>query len=181
LHDIDAEAVLAVGRTGSGKSTLTLALLRAILVEGSVYYDGVKTSSVSLATLRSKITIIPQVVRFVAARCKASLAHALQPELVNGTIRHNLDMFEEHDDGTLNDALHSSGLFLLQEKLENRGLNLDTQVAAGGANLSIGQRQVLGEARSVCCCSPLIAFSTGSCDCTTEQTHHSRRGDFCHR
>jgi hypothetical protein len=160
---------------------LTLALLRAILTEGSVYYDGVGTSSVDLATLRSKITIIPQVVRFVAVCCEASLAYALQPELINGTIRHNLDMFEEHDDATLNDALHSSGLFLLQEQLSNRGLNLDTQVAAGGANLSIGQRQVLGETRRVCCCFLLIAFSTRSCDCTTEQTHHSRRSNFCHR
>jgi ABC-type multidrug transport system fused ATPase/permease subunit len=51
-----------VGRTGSGKSTLTLALLRAIVNEGSVYYDGVKMSSINLDELRSKVTVIPQVV-----------------------------------------------------------------------------------------------------------------------
>jgi ABC-type multidrug transport system fused ATPase/permease subunit len=51
-----------VGRTGSGKSTLTLSLLRCIFTEGEVYYDGVPTSSLNLDALRSKITIIPQVV-----------------------------------------------------------------------------------------------------------------------
>ena len=52
-----------VGRTGSGKSSLTLALLRLILTEGKVYYDGIATDSVNLDALRSHVTIIPQVVR----------------------------------------------------------------------------------------------------------------------
>jgi ABC-type multidrug transport system fused ATPase/permease subunit len=52
----------SVGRTGSGKSTLTLALLRAILVEGDIYYDGVPISSLNLDALRTNITIIPQMV-----------------------------------------------------------------------------------------------------------------------
>lgn len=51
-----------VGRTGSGKSSLTLALLRLIFTEGKVYYDGFATDSVNLDALRSHITIIPQVV-----------------------------------------------------------------------------------------------------------------------
>ena len=55
--------VRTVGRTGSGKSSLTLALLRLILTEGKVYYDGIATDSVNLDALRSHVTIIPQVVR----------------------------------------------------------------------------------------------------------------------
>ena len=51
----------AVGRTGSGKSTLTLALLRCIVTEGTVYYDGIATNTINLDALRSNITIIPQV------------------------------------------------------------------------------------------------------------------------
>ncbi len=51
-----------VGRTGSGKSTLTLALLRCIYTEGTVWYDGIPTHTVNLDALRSNITIIPQVV-----------------------------------------------------------------------------------------------------------------------
>ena len=54
---------LTVGRTGSGKSTLTLAILRCIYTEGTVTYDGVATNQVNLDALRSNITIIPQSVR----------------------------------------------------------------------------------------------------------------------
>ena len=53
---------MTVGRTGSGKSSLTLSLLRCIYTEGSMYYDGVPTHSLNLDALRSNITIIPQVV-----------------------------------------------------------------------------------------------------------------------
>jgi ABC-type multidrug transport system fused ATPase/permease subunit len=51
-----------VGRTGSGKSTLTLALLRCIYTEGKVIYDGMHTDALNLDALRSNVTIIPQVV-----------------------------------------------------------------------------------------------------------------------
>lgn len=57
------ERVGIVGRTGSGKSSLTLSLLRAIPIEGHLFYDGVDTvGAVNLDALRSNITIIPQVV-----------------------------------------------------------------------------------------------------------------------
>ena len=61
IHDAKSSGL--VGRTGSGKSTLTLALLRCIYTEGKVYYDGLPTDSMNLDALRSNITIIPQVVR----------------------------------------------------------------------------------------------------------------------
>ena len=51
-----------VGRTGSGKSTLTLALLRCISTEGTVMYDGIPVDTLNLDTLRSNITIIHQIV-----------------------------------------------------------------------------------------------------------------------
>lgn len=51
-----------VGRTGAGKSSLTLALLRCIYTEGKVTYDGIPTQDISLDALRSNITIIPQMV-----------------------------------------------------------------------------------------------------------------------
>jgi ABC-type multidrug transport system fused ATPase/permease subunit len=68
LHDLSftvksGERVGIVGRTGSGKSSLTLSLLRCIFTEGKVYYDGIETGSINLDVLRSNITIIPQVVR----------------------------------------------------------------------------------------------------------------------
>ncbi|KAH7906177.1 ABC transporter type 1, transmembrane domain-containing protein, partial [Hygrophoropsis aurantiaca] len=84
LHDLSfhiasGERIGIVGRTGSGKSSLTLSLLRCIFTEGNVYYDGVPTSSINLEILRSNITIIPQV-----------------PELLTGTLRQNLDPFDQH-------------------------------------------------------------------------------------
>ncbi|KZS96561.1 P-loop containing nucleoside triphosphate hydrolase protein [Sistotremastrum niveocremeum HHB9708] len=73
-----------VGRTGAGKSSIALALLRAIPTTGSVRYDEIETSKLNLDVLRSNITIIPQ-----------------HPELLVGTIRENLDPFGEHEDAAL--------------------------------------------------------------------------------
>ncbi|KAG8764714.1 hypothetical protein FRC12_007931 [Ceratobasidium sp. 428] len=131
------ERVGVVGRTGSGKSSLTLALLRMIPIEGTIYYDGIPTRALNLDALRSNITIIPQ-----------------QPELISGTIRQNLDPFDEHDDAVLYAALRSAGLGSLQNEDEGEGeegnrINLDSGVSAGGANFSLGQRQIIALARAV--------------------------------
>jgi ABC-type multidrug transport system fused ATPase/permease subunit len=66
-----------------------------------------------------------------------------------GTLRRNLDPFEQHGDAILNDALHAAGLFSLQEGLEEAPLTLDSNIASGGGNLSVGQRQVLALARAI--------------------------------
>jgi ABC-type multidrug transport system fused ATPase/permease subunit len=174
-----SHARVTVGRTGSGKSTLTLALLHAIITEGSVYYDGVKTSSVNLEELRSKVTVIPQVVRNVLS-IHAKTHSLTQPELLNGTLRHTLDMFGEHNDVVLNSALQAAGLFALQDNLGERGLNLDSQIAAGGANLSIGQRQVIGAWELVWLKPILTGSSARASDCSTEQARHTRRSNIRH-
>jgi ABC-type multidrug transport system fused ATPase/permease subunit len=62
LHDItleikSGERIGVVGRTGSGKSSLTLALLRLIPTKGAVMYDGIVTENINLNALRAKITI----------------------------------------------------------------------------------------------------------------------------
>ncbi|PWN18685.1 hypothetical protein BCV69DRAFT_291227 [Microstroma glucosiphilum] len=87
LHGIDftiqpGEKVGIVGRTGSGKSTTALAFFRFVdFDKGSIHIDGVDISSIGLYDLRSKITIIPQ-----------------NSVLFSGTIRNNLDPFDEHTD-----------------------------------------------------------------------------------
>lgn len=136
LHNVSfevasGERIGVVGRTGSGKSSLMLSLLRCIVVDGDVYYDGINTKHVNLDSLRSTITIIPQM-----------------PELLSGTLRRNLDPFEQHDDATLNAALRASGLFSLQTGDDNK-LTLDSQISSGGSNLSVGQRQILALARAM--------------------------------
>ncbi|KAL0565313.1 hypothetical protein V5O48_016710 [Marasmius crinis-equi] len=126
------ERIGVVGRTGSGKSSLMLSLLRCILTEGEVYYDGLPTSKLNLEDLRSNITIIPQM-----------------PELISGSVRENLDPFGQHDDATLNDALRASGLFSLQHEGDQDRITLESAIASGGNNLSVGQRQILALARAI--------------------------------
>ncbi|KAF5317788.1 hypothetical protein D9619_012656 [Psilocybe cf. subviscida] len=126
------ERIGVVGRTGSGKSSLTLSLLRCILTEGEIYLDGLLISSINLDALRSNVTIIPQM-----------------PELLSGTLRQNLDPFGQHDDAVLNDALRSAGLFTLQEEEGEADLSLDSKIAGGGSNLSVGQRQIIAIARAM--------------------------------
>ncbi|CAE6467389.1 unnamed protein product [Rhizoctonia solani] len=126
------ERIGIVGRTGSGKSSLTLSLLRMIPTEGNIYYDGIPTHAINLDALRTNITIIPQ-----------------QPELMSGTVRQNLDPFDEHDDAFLNAALHSAGLDSIQPEDTQDRIGLDTGVSASGSNFSLGQRQILALARAI--------------------------------
>ncbi|KAJ7825733.1 P-loop containing nucleoside triphosphate hydrolase protein [Mycena olivaceomarginata] len=93
FHIKSGERVGVVGRTGSGKSSLTLSLLRCIPTQGSVKYDGRETSTLNLDALRSSITIIPQ------------------PELLSGSLRANLDPFGQYGDGriTLDSTISTGG------------------------------------------------------------------------
>ncbi|EED80206.1 predicted protein [Postia placenta Mad-698-R] len=176
LHEISfelksGERVGVVGRTGSGKSTLTLALLRCVITEGQVYYDGLSTEKINLDALRSHITIIPQVVNFVHFYGRMlSHSHCIQPELLSGTLRQNLDPFEEFDDAALNDALRSAGLFSLQKDMDEGQITLDTQIANGGNNLSFGQKQILALARAIVRQSKLLILdeATSAIDYETD-------------
>jgi ABC-type multidrug transport system fused ATPase/permease subunit len=158
FHIKSGERVGIVGRTGSGKSSLTLSLLRCIFTEGNVYYDGIPTSGINLNALRSNVTIIPQI-----------------PELLSGTLRQNLDLFDQHDDAVLYDALRAAGLFSVQDESEEARLTLDSVIASGGGNLSVGQRQILALARAMVRGSKLLILdeATSAIDYRTDSAIQS--------
>lgn len=152
------ERIGIVGRTGSGKSTLGMAMLRLLVQDGGhIYVNGRDISQTNLHTLRSNITIIPQ-----------------DPVLFSGTMRSNLDPFDEHDDATLNACLHSVGLLnTVAESDDGDGMRvtLDSRVANGGSNFSQGQRQLIAMARAQVRRSKIIILdeATASVDNKTDE------------
>ncbi|XP_029825767.2 multidrug resistance-associated protein 1 [Ixodes scapularis] len=124
------EKVGVVGRTGAGKSSLMLSLFRIVEpAKGTIFIDGVDVTKIGLHDLRSKLTIIPQ-----------------DPILFSGTLRTNLDPFGEKSDTELWSALELSHLKAFVSGLDK---GLEYQVAEGGENLSVGQRQLVCLARAL--------------------------------
>ncbi|XP_037884223.1 multidrug resistance-associated protein 1 isoform X16 [Glossina fuscipes] len=124
------EKVGIVGRTGAGKSSLTLSLFRIIEAAGGrILIDDVDISTLGLHTLRSRLTIIPQ-----------------DPVLFSGSLRINLDPFEVKKDEEIWKALELSHLKVFVKTLP-AGLN--HEISEGGENLSVGQRQLVCLARAL--------------------------------
>ncbi|KAM3726825.1 Multidrug resistance-associated protein [Dirofilaria immitis] len=125
-----AEKIGIVGRTGAGKSSLTLALFRIIEADsGRILIDGEDISKISLDNLRSKLTIVPQ-----------------DPVVFSGTLRMNLDPFGHFDDAVLWNALRTAHLDSLVHSFPSK---LEHKLSEGGENISVGQRQLLCLARAV--------------------------------
>ncbi len=86
--------------------------------------------------------------------------------MLSGSLRYNLDPFDQYDDATLNNALHAAGLFALQAETDEGRITLDTKIASGGGNLSVGQRQIFALARAIIRGSKLFILDEGASICS---------------
>ncbi|KAI9221227.1 P-loop containing nucleoside triphosphate hydrolase protein [Blastocladiella britannica] len=125
----DSEKIGIVGRTGAGKSTLMHAIFRTYNYTGTMFLDGIDTSTLQVEELRKRMSIIPQ-----------------EPFLFKGTLRFNLDPFGDYTDADVWTALDRVELKLAVEQFDGK---LDAPVEDGGANFSVGQRQLLCLGRSL--------------------------------
>ena len=140
------------GRTGSGKSSMMLALCRLNeICQGNVLIDGINTNEISLKQLRKSIGVIPQT-----------------PSLFAGTLRYNIDPTGvTYSDSDMEDALSSVGMRVHLDRQD--GLNMI--VEENGRNLSVGEKQCVSLARALLSKSPLYVLdeATANIDRVTDE------------
>ena len=146
------EKIGIVGRTGSGKSTITLCLFRILeAINGKILIDDIDISLLGLDKLRKNLTIIPQ-----------------DPSLMEGTLRYNIDPLQLSTDNNILDIIKIIGFdYIINRNPEG----LLQQISEGGNNLSIGEKQLICIIRAILRKSKIIIMdeATSSIDYKSEE------------
>ena len=123
------EKIGVVGRTGAGKSSLVSALFRMPQPSGDVITDDVNIRELDIQSSRQVMSVISQ-----------------DPVLFTGSLRMNLDPFDEYEDNKLWDALEEASLKTMVKRLPKQ---LSEEMKECGANFRVGERQLLCLARAL--------------------------------
>ncbi|XP_030840128.1 multidrug resistance-associated protein 5-like [Strongylocentrotus purpuratus] len=130
FHVNSKEKIGIIGRTGSGKSSIAVALFRLVeATSGRIHIDNLDIGSIRIRELRSRISVIPQ-----------------DPVLFTGTLRFNLDPYDQYSDAQIWDALDKT---YMKKSIAGIQQQLEVRVTENGSNFSSGERQLLCLARAL--------------------------------